>query len=47
MVYMIEMERIDPEVRPKLARLKASDPSKPLAKALFALVPFILPTRRV
>jgi acetyl esterase/lipase len=44
---MIEMERVDPEIRPKLSMLKASDPSKPLAKALFALVPFIMPTRRV
>lgn len=44
---MIPRERIDPEVLPKLSRLKASDPSKPVSKALFALVPYILPTRRV
>jgi acetyl esterase/lipase len=46
-VPMIEMERIDPEVRPKLGRLKASDPSAGLAKVLFALAPFVLPTKRV
>ena len=44
---MIELDRIDPEIRPKLSRLKASDPSKPLSRALFALVPYVLPTRRV
>jgi acetyl esterase/lipase len=45
--HMIDIERIDPEVRPKLKRLKASDPSGAVSKALFALVPYILPTRRV
>ena len=44
---MIDLERIDPEIRPKLSRMKAFDPGKPLAKALFALVPLVLPTRRV
>ena len=43
---MIDLERIDPEIRPRLSRLKAFDPGKPLAKALFALVPYVLPTRR-
>jgi acetyl esterase/lipase len=44
---VIDLERIDPEIRPKLSRLKAFDPGKPLARALFALVPYVLPTRRV
>ncbi len=44
---MIDLERIDPEIRPKLSRLRAVDPTSPLAKALFALMPHVLPTRRV
>ena len=44
---MIELERIDPEIRPKLSRLKAADPSSRLGKVLFAVVPYVMPTRRV
>jgi len=44
---MIELERMDPEIRPRVSKLKAMDLGKPLARALFALVPLVLPTRRV
>ena len=36
---MIELERVDPEIRPKLSRLKAADPGGRLGKMLFAVVP--------
>lgn len=44
---MIDLERVDPEILPRIGKLKAMDPGTPVARLLFALVPFILPTKRV
>ncbi len=44
---MIELERMDPEIRPRVSRLKSMDPSKPLVRALFTLGPHLMPTQRV
>lgn len=44
---MIDLERLDPEIRPRVARLKAMDPKSPVARVLFALVPLLIPTKRV
>jgi acetyl esterase/lipase len=44
---MIELDRIDPEIQPRVGKLKAMDPGSPVARLLFALVPYVLPTKRV
>ena len=44
---MIDLERVDPEILPRIGKLKAMDPGTPVSRLLFALVPFILPTKRV
>jgi len=47
MAAMIDIERIDPEIRPRLSRLKAVHPDAPVLKVVFALAPYVFPTRRV
>jgi len=44
---MIELERMDPEVRPKLSRLRPINVGSPVMRLLFAVLPHVMPSHRV
>jgi len=44
---MIELERMDPEVRPKVSRLRAVNLGNPVMRLLFAALPYTMPSHRV
>lgn len=44
---MIELERMDPEVRPKVSRLRPINVGSPVMRLLFAVLPHVMPSHRV
>jgi acetyl esterase/lipase len=44
---MIELERMDPEVRPKVSRLRPIDVGSPIMGLVFAVAPHLMPSHRV